>query len=288
MNGLFQLPGRLPEVPKSIRLYQTSADDPEKMGFGSRLNAYADAFKLRSRPQDHGDSVVYQERTFELEVFKASDSVWWEHKALAYREIPPEDTKLPSKRRAVELAERYLERYGLSSGYAKFSHVSYTNVIHIDRVNKSRTKYETEVNVNYGFDVDGLPVAGPGAKIQVSFVERGRLCELYRFWREPKVGMDCSIIGPEKALEKLCEDESFRQLSPRNASVKLDSIELVLYSMPPPEVQRYYIPSYRIEGTVTTEYHRHEFTDFVNALDLTEQELKREGIVNDMSFHGVF
>ena len=105
MNKLFILPERIPENPGEIPMYKTSLEDPE-ISFDKRLKDYIALFKLRSQPKDYGDSVVFQEKTFELENFRASDSIWWAHNKLAYSEKGPKNSKLPSEKKATELAAK--------------------------------------------------------------------------------------------------------------------------------------------------------------------------------------
>ena len=282
MNKLFILPEKILENPGEITMYKTSLKDPE-ISFDMQLKDYIALFKLRSQPKDYGDSVVFQEKTFELEIFRASDSIWWAHNELAYREKVPENSKLPSEKEATELAAKYIEKYRIKSGYAKYSHVSYSKVIVMDKKNKKEEKYNTEINVNYSFNFDGIPIEGPGAKIQVSFVERNKLCELYYFWREPKKDIEMPVIHPENALEMFCKDDSFKQLSSNTASVKIHSIDFVYYALPPLEVQTYYLPAYKINGTAKTEFHEYNFTNYFLALDLTIEKMKKEGILTDTS-----
>lgn len=268
-------------------MYQTSLGDPERRSLDDQLRDYVELFGLRSSPKDFGDSVVFSERVFELEVFKASDSIWWEHNELAYREEPATRSRLPSEETAIELADELCNKLGMDMTYAEYSHVSYSKLIAMDVRKNKETEYKTEINVNYSFKLNGSPVEGPGAKIQVSFVERNTMCEFYYFWRDPRKDVERPILSPDDALDVFCKDAAFSKLSPGSAAVKIDSIDFVYYALPPLEVQKYYLPTYRIEGTVATKHHVHEFTNYLLALDLTEREMKENGFVTEVSPHRI-
>lgn len=288
MSELFVLPEKIREVPSKVPMYKALLfeDDPEKR-FDERLKNCVEIFGLKSQPKDHGDSVVFQEETFELEIFRASDSIWWTHNELAYREKVPPDSELPSEGKAVELAAKYLEQFKIDTRDAKYSHVSHSKVIAIDKKNEKEKEYNTRINVNYSFSLGGVPIEGPGAKLQVAFVEQDELCELYYFWREPKEETKMPVIPPNRALAMFCEDDSFKELTPDNASVQLHSIDFVYYALPALEVQPYYLPAYKIDGTAQTEFHKYDFTNFFIALDLTMEEMKGNGILTDASLYRI-
>ncbi|KAF5420529.1 MAG: hypothetical protein C5S45_04675 [Candidatus Methanocomedens sp.] len=76
MNKLFILPEKIPENPGEITMYKTSLEDP-KISFDKRLKDYIALFKLRSQPKDYGDSVVFQEKTFEFSTSLISTPIFF-------------------------------------------------------------------------------------------------------------------------------------------------------------------------------------------------------------------
>lgn len=281
MAELFTLPDTIPGSLGEAVLYRTASGGTRRSNFNKRLNELKEIFKLRIKPKDFGESVVFSEKTFELELFRASDSIWWEHNRLAYRELVPENSKLPEKNVAITQSEKYIQKFNVDAKHSKYSHISYSKLIKFNKKSQKKEKWNTEINVNYLFKLNGFPVEGPGAKMQASFVERKKLCEFYFFWRDPKKDTKLPILNPDKALEIFCKDAAFRQLSASNASVKIHAIEFVYYALPPLEIQNYYLPAYKIDGTVTTQYHEHHFANYLFAIDLSTEEMKEKGLLTE-------
>lgn len=288
---LFAYPRAIPEHIREVPMYKTmkyrTHSRREKdfaKDFDKRIKMYSGLFSIESEPDDLGDIVLFRDEDCTLEIYRASDSIWWTDRKLAYREEIPEDLKLPSEEDAMNIATDYLNEYRFANRYARFDSVSYTEVASSTSENEEPELLRTGITVNYAFQLDGIPVMGPGAKIQVSLVEDGKMCELLHFWREPDKVKEMQLIHPMEALEKVTEDPSFMRLSPDDAVVDLHRIRFGYYAITPTDFQRYLIPVYAVDGTAKTEaLERYDFTRYVVAIDLSAEEIKEAGIIADPS-----
>ena len=56
---------------------------------------------------------------------------------------------------------------------------------------------------------NGIPVVGPGAKIQVSFCDQDLVSQVHYFWRDVKKEDNIDTILPDTALEKFMKDKLY-------------------------------------------------------------------------------
>jgi len=295
-NDLFVYPKKIPKHIKKIAMYRTykhrTFSRREKSAvkqFESRIKQFSGLFKARSEPIDSGDLMLFREKDYTLEIYRASDSLWWTHNELAYREKAPRGAKLPDEKQAYKIAEEYLRKYDLVNEYSKFSSVDYTEAAYSSSPKENPISAKTEAHVNYKFSLDRIPVLGPGAKIQVSLVENSTMSELLYFWREPIKEKSNEIIHPEEALKKITNDPRFMRLSSKTAVVNLHKMQLGYFALTPSDFQRYLIPVYAVDGTAKTkDFERYDFTLYVVAAPLTPTSIKEAGIVADPNSCQVF
>ena len=132
------------------------------------------------------------------------------------------------------------------------------------------------VQVNFRFELDGLPVFGPGAKVQVTLGPDASLLECYRFWRRPCEERHVAILPPEQAIERLRRDPAYAELPDDRARVVFDEVRLGYLALPPRELQGYLFPVYAFRGTVSTpELERYDHTRYVVAVDIQPEQIKR-------------
>jgi|LGOV01.1.fsa_nt_gb hypothetical protein len=291
-KDIFNYPKEIPEYIKELPIYRTAKyrtysrrEDVAQREIDTRIKLYTKLFNIKAEPKDLGEIVVFRDKDYKLEIFRASDSLRWIHNELADRTKIPKGAKLPEEKEAFDIAVKYLRKFKLYNKYAKIKSLTHTEFARSTLVQKEKPKLvKIEAHVFFSFSLDGIPVMGPGAKIKVSLVENDKMSGLLYFWREPIKEKAMQLIHPVDALKKLTNDPSFMRLSPDTAVVNLHRIQFGYYALTPTAFQRYLIPVYAITGTVKTEYlDRYDFTNYVVAVDLTPDEIKKAGIVADPS-----
>jgi len=197
-----------------------------------------------------GARTVFRDRTGRLHVYHASDSFWWARETQRNREEFPDDACLPKEREAPLLAALHFDRLQFDASAASLASVDF-NEISVQNGDQAPRSFRTVVNANYQFTLDGLPVFGPGAKIKMSFAERGSLAQAIYFWRKPSRGESMKTISPKEALERVQRDPAVLRLQEESALIEVRSIQLGYYALPPAELQPFYIPVYAIGATVS-------------------------------------
>lgn len=289
---LFEKPKAMPKAIRKAKIYKTTEfktlSNREKSfvtAFNGRVSALTKTLKLKEQPSDMGDRLVYRESEYAVEVFSASDSLRMTHNEVAFgvkAVKAPSVMKitLPGQAQAKKLAAEHINRLKLDIKHAKPRAVTYDQEVKLAPGSAKPETIRTAINIDYGFQLAGYEVFGPGAKIQVSLGDKGRLNELLYFWRKPTEVKAMDIISAEESLEKLAADPMFMRLSPKSAVVKFKTPQFGYYAMSPGEFQRYLIPVYSIAGMVKTkEFPEFNFRYYVTAISLTSDEIKTSGIV---------
>lgn len=274
MSSLFTMP-ELPKDRLEISLYRTL--DPAIDG--EFIKKYAQVFQVMGKAKNTGSRNIVEDQSGVLEIFEASGSIWWTSKTRIKSE-PRKSVQFPPEEEAISRANTYLAAMGLTDKQANTVSVTYTETFYLRDEQKEPQKAITNQHINYVFRLDGLPVWGPGAKIQVTYGSDDQVTEVLKFWREPKKEQNKhKLIPVEKAVKIFQTDDAFSDLSIKTANVKVDEISLGYYALPPREVQACLIPVYRFKGFVSTErLERYDFAMHVIAVDLTADLLKKTGI----------
>lgn len=269
MNELFQFPDVQVERDQMV-MFRT----PFPKQDDERVHPLVRRFDVRGDLQDLGSRSAVRSRQHLLEVFHASDSLRLTHLGRsAEAERPP---KLIGEDQAIELALAYLHEKGLADDRASVKSVTYTELSRIGQEQKEPETFPIAVHVNFGFTLDGLPVFGPGAKMQVTIEDESTVTEFYKFWRAPVEDRTLEILRPEAAIERFSHDQNYAELDAGSAKVVVHRIQLGYYALPPREVQGYLVPVYAFNGTVSTEaFERYDFTRYVVAVDLNNEEVKQ-------------
>jgi hypothetical protein len=273
MPGLFIMP-ELPKDQREISLYRTPIPEIDKKIIDKSCNA----FSIKGKVEDLGSRVVVKDRSGVLEIFEASGSIWWTRNT-RIKSIPLKSVSFPNEKEAIAKANTYLKTIDFNDKQANSVSVTYTETLYERNKHKEPLKVITQQHVNYEFRLEGLPVWGSGAKIQVTFGKNNQVIEVFKFWRKPKKERNrLKLIKAKKAAKIFQDHEAFSDLSERTAKVQVDEVTLGFYSLPPMEVQPCLIPVYRFKGFVSTEHlKRYDFTKYVIAVELTADLLKKTG-----------
>lgn len=279
MADLFEFP-KLEGERREMAMFRTPA--PRRSGKDAVETARR--FGLAAEPEDLGVYLLFRDETATLELFAASDSLRYSRWP-GQQEEGKDGVRPPEPDAAAELARRVLDEHGLGDESARRASVTPLEVSRIERDGREPAgKPETRtvaVHVNYAFELDGLPVLGPGAKIQVTLGHEGELLECLRFWRRPEQLDAMPVIEPAEAVKRLRRDPAYASLKPDGAKVVFHEATLAYLALPPRELQGYLLPVYAYRGTVSTrELERWEHTRYVVAVDVPPRELKRLRVVH--------
>lgn len=274
MSQLFQFPMLRAET-RTMKMFRT----PVPLWKSEKVSKVAERFAARGKVKETGSRFVIRDRKGVLEVFQASDSVWWTRHERRKEEIR-RPFKLPPEDEAVEMARKYLRDRGLWEPNAQATAVTYTEISRLHKGEREPRVLRTAQHVNFGFEIDGFPVNGPGAKMQVTFGARGKVTECLKFWRNVVKERAFQPLAVDQAVDLLRQDTAFAHLRAGRDRVVFRRAGLCYYALPPREAQTYLIPAYAFEGAATTpELERNDFVRYVTAIQLSPQEAKRSGLM---------
>lgn len=281
MSDLFKTPNRLPDAPAKVTMFLatefaslSSRDSAYQNALAKRTSQATKLFELKGEPEDQGERLVIRDGSRTLQIYRATDSLWWANHELAHSEGVRGSVKLPSEADAKKIARRELERTKLDVADAKVSSIAFTEVATAGRDFKPKVT-RTAVDVNYTFSLAELPVFGPGAKIKVSIGDGGQVAQLIYFWRRPKRKGTMPTIPPAEALERFQRDPAFFRLRDTKAQIEIRKIEFGYYAMSPTDFQRFYVPVYAVDATVRTpEFPQYDLRRYVVAVNLTPESAK--------------
>ena len=245
----------------------------------AKIAKLAEAHGMRAKPEDAGSRIVIRDRRATLELFRASDSIRWSTLENGEAEFVPNGggPTLPDDDAAVKLAGAFLRERGVSTKGAKVDSITQTTYARMTRRMKQPDERPLAVHVNYRYELEGLPVLGPGAKIQVTFAGGKKPAEIYAFWRSPRADTEIDLLPAGEAMELLRRDPQFEELGD-DAHVDYTNPRLGYYALPPRETQGALIPVYAFDGIASTkELRRYEFTRYVVAVRYTPEEAKQVG-----------
>lgn len=258
---LFTFP-KMP-APQPVTLLQPRRIEGSACSIAAKLG---ERFGVRAKPQDMGARIIASDDQSVLEYFVATGSVRWAARAgqKGEAEFQP---RLPDEKEAVEYATARLREFDLMHGAAAVHSVTDLELCIRKANEKEESVWPIARQVNMRFKEGGLPFFGPGAKIQATVGEGGRVDEMLRFWREVDVAGEARTISPDHLADILMRDESFAQLCPGEASVQFHDCQLGFYALPPREVQGLLVPVFAISGTVSTPaLPRYDFMRYVPAV----------------------
>jgi hypothetical protein len=274
MADLFEFP-EMPREQRSIRLFRTPfPKDPEKSA-----PKVAKRFGVTGKARDAGARLVFSSQRCNLELFRASDSLRWSE----IGKLKSEDdgaAGLPDEKTAVESAAAYLKDHGLALASRRPPDVTWAELSIFHRGMKKPETKPVAIHVNYRYELDGLPVFGPGAKTCVTFGGKAKVLECYHFWRATKEEGERPLLPAGRIAEIFRNDEAYAELDAETARVSVKSAEFGYYALPPREYQGMLIPVCAVSGTVSTRVlPRYDFLRYVVAVDFAENDVKELGVV---------
>lgn len=263
--SIFDTSFRTTKYEKKAPVYRATSSLTDSKNTGlfwkKRVEYLQRAFNIDGETSDAGDRLLLQNDRQMLSFFKASDSFLYYDLKLASPADPGLGAGLLSEQNARDRAEEWLKINELyDSNLLQFAGYGYTVATVGDGSGKDPDPgVKTEIRVHHVFQLNGLPMFGPGAKVSNSFVGKQQT-RVIHFWRTADALTDqkepiqeIRILTPEAALKKrVLRDPRFAKLEIGKSKVRFHDMALGYYAISPNLVQRLYLPVYQLKGTLET------------------------------------
>jgi hypothetical protein len=212
---------------------------------------------------DRGAWLVAADDEATLEVFQASHSLRYMRRG---ERGEPRREGVIDEARAREAADAWVHAFGPDGAQYAVHSVAEAEVLVSRGRDRAPERFVTDLQVNFRFDIGGLPLIGPGAKMQVSVGHEGEVRGAYRFWREHRPMKEARIAPAEQACEHFRRHPMFARLKDGAAKAHVHSLRLGYFAEPPTEAQHVLLPTYEFRGVLATELHPHyEFVTYLPA-----------------------
>ncbi len=275
MSSIIQFPGDLQVDRGQIHIFRTPFPEREFQ----QVMEWAGRFEVQGEPVDHGASMVVRDERGDLEIFHATDSLWWAD-VPAMSEEPTGPVDLPEEAEALDIAESFLRDRQLYDDRCRVHSITYSEFAEVESEEQEPEAFKIAMRVNYQFFLDGLPVVGPGAKMGVTIGADRRVIEVFKLWREPVQENVLEVIDLEAAKRLIVRDPAFSQLKEGESSVRFQHVGLGYYALPCMEQQGFLAPVYIFEGVADTPVQQEEpIVRHVLAVHTSLDEIKEMGAV---------
>lgn len=158
-------------------------------------------------------------------------------------------TSIPSKNEAPIIAEKILMKYG---GLPKDAVISKVEQVSMEKYNvKTETveeRYPQFTQIIYEQQIDGAPVVGPGAEINICLGENGELLQIEKAWRHVEYAEEIPVISAAEAYEKLQKHDLLVVPQSSLEGVKISDIKLGYYAEDREHDQKIYSPVWIFYG----------------------------------------
>jgi|WetSurMetagenome_2_1015567.scaffolds.fasta_scaffold04316_3 hypothetical protein len=275
MSISLEFPRKIEGHVEQVPMFLTPIREPDL----KQMQVLARVFKMKGDVIDEGDLYSIRTQDAILHQFHASDSIRWDSgmkRSEHYKEV----LKITDLKELQAIADRFLGANKLLDKRASFSHIIFGKAETSGPASDISKNVNTCAYVNYTYSLAGLPLLGPGAKIQVIIGFDGNVVGCYRFWREVKEGGLSKKVLSSPDIQKIFrENPAFAQI--KSGKVVVEMARLGYMTLPPSDVQGALIPVIELRGFVSTpEIKRTGFIRSLVAIDYTEEELKRYNVFN--------
>lgn len=156
---------------------------------------------------------------------------------------------IPSEEQAVPLAEKILRDYG---GLPEDAVLLKVEQIFLEKSNGETKdvgeKFPQFTQVIYEQQIQGSPVVGPGAEINICLGENGELLQIEKAWRHVEYGGEVPIISASEAYEKLRSLDLLIVPQSQIAGVRISDVKLGYYAEHRDHDQNIYSPVWIFYG----------------------------------------
>lgn len=259
---------RLPEPPKSLPLYETTA--PTLKDRSRAMEVIGKQLGLNElRPVELPHSVVYASRRGEVEFFPASGGLWARNAELGdrhdneLRDWPglvesrgQDDTAFTLDRdhtkRLLEQARSLFADAGLAADAMTAGVVALDQVAELDEKGKELRRGAGTATARFAYAIEGLPVFGAGAKTLAYLEpERGQaiVTGMFHAWRPVTGKIGLTLAPVQDALGVgLLQDPELVAYHARGYRLEITHLEFGYMALPATVRQTYLFPAFEVEG----------------------------------------
>ena len=162
--------------------------------------------------------------------------------------LPKTALNLPEKDDAKDIATDYLTEKGLLPEDAQ------VKMVVSDQLSRKNTSTgeivensDTNLQVIFGRELDGVPVIGPGSKLKVYIGDGGEVIGVHKVWRKLEASGTTMIKSSNSAFEALKQGEGV-SLPPGYDNVTINKVYFAYYEEGPGEERDYLEPIWVFEG----------------------------------------
>lgn len=156
----------------------------------------------------------------------------------------------PKKEEAAVIAEKILEQYGGLPDDAVLARVEQISLNQYNtKTQLVEEQYPQFTQVIYQQEINGAPVVGPGAEINICLGENGELLQIEKAWRHVEFAGDVPVISAAEAYEKLQERDLLVIPQSSLDGVRISDIKLGYYAEHREHDQEIYSPVWIFYGS---------------------------------------
>jgi hypothetical protein len=157
---------------------------------------------------------------------------------------------LPSEKEAPAIATKILDKFGGLPEDAVLSHVEIVSMQKYNTETKTvEEQYPQFTQVIYNQQVNGSPVIGPGAEINICLGTDGELLQIEKAWRHLEYARDVPVISASDAFEKLKKQDLLVIPQSSLSGIKISEVRLGYYAEDREKDQKLYSPVWIFYGS---------------------------------------
>jgi hypothetical protein len=137
---------------------------------------------------------------------------------------------LPEDAVLTKVVQVFLEKYNVKTGMVEEKYPQFTQVIYEQRIN-------------------GSPVVGPGAEINICLGKDGELLSIEKAWRQVRYSGEVPVISAVEAYEKLQKHDLMEKPQSSLAGITISHIKLGYYAEHRDHDQKTYFPVWIFYGS---------------------------------------
>ena len=234
----------LEKETRELMVYKTKEQKWNDKDIHHYLNSQKDLKIKKNKSQ-----IVYINNEIRMEFYYESNSLWWTNLEWENKEIS-EIKEIPSNKVCISISNDFLKSNGLDNKYMKFKDIEHDTAIIYNKKREQSKQYITAINVNYNYDVEGIPIFGSGAKLKTVLDGKKNIVEWYRFWRDFEPIEKRKIITSEMAIRLFHMHPVYEKMMRSKIEIEFFKPKLGYYAFPPRINQNILFPVYEIRGHI--------------------------------------
>ncbi|MFA5268878.1 MAG: hypothetical protein WC379_12980 [Methanoregula sp.] len=159
---------------------------------------------------------------------------------------------LPSESEAPAMAAKILEKYG---GLPKDAVIKHVGTVSMQKYNTeteiTEEQYPQFTQVIYSQQINGSPVIGPGAEINICLGPGGEMLQIEKAWRHLEFSREVPVISSGEAFVKLKKHDLLVIPQSSLAGITIGDVRLGYYAEDRQRDQTVYSPVWIFYGTKT-------------------------------------